>query len=185
MALEFERNTNLEEIDSDALFGITYLAHQTAVQKIIFFGCVFTSVAVFIGSQFIFNVPFIVAFLLEVFFGLIGFLFGANQCEYLSIAQYLKLLFFKPIKYANFASSEDIGLMKKAVERDKANVLKQEREKQEASEEGQRRMLVVIIVIIVGTMIFAGALSALKSYKSSKPTHHTVGYVIDNIELEV
>ena len=33
---QMNRNVNLEEIDSDALFGIDALKHQTILQKIIF-----------------------------------------------------------------------------------------------------------------------------------------------------
>ncbi len=184
MALEFERNTNLEEIDSDALFGISYLAHQTIAQKIIFFGCVIIATGIFVVTQFVFKIPFIVALIVEILFGTIGFLFGANQCEYLTIAQYLKLIFFKPQKYANFSSSEDIGLMKKAVELEKAEKLKQEREKNEATEEGQRRMLIMMIALIIGTIIFAGVLFGIRNYRANKPVHHTVGYVIEETKLE-
>ena len=36
---QMERNVNLEEIDSDALFGIDALKGQSILQKIIFFTC--------------------------------------------------------------------------------------------------------------------------------------------------
>ncbi len=185
MALEFERNTNLEEIDSDALFGITYLAHQTVSQKVIFFGCVTIATVVFIGSQFLFDVPFIIALFIEILFGGIGFLFGANQCEYLSIAQYLKLIFFKPVKYAKFASSEDIGLMKEAVERERVNALKLEKEQIEATAEGQRRMLMMVIFIIIGAIIFVFVLKGIGAYKANKIEHHTVGCVMVNEEINI
>lgn len=35
---QMNRNVNLEEIDSDALFGIEALKNQTLVQKLVFFG---------------------------------------------------------------------------------------------------------------------------------------------------
>lgn len=37
--VQMERNVNLEEIDSDALFGIDALKGQSLLQKIIFFSC--------------------------------------------------------------------------------------------------------------------------------------------------
>ena len=37
---QMNRNVNLEEIDSDALFGIDALKNQTFVQKVVFFGSV-------------------------------------------------------------------------------------------------------------------------------------------------
>lgn len=41
---QMNRNVNLEEIDSDALFGIEALKNQTLMQKIIFFGCLILGV---------------------------------------------------------------------------------------------------------------------------------------------
>ena len=41
---QMNRNVNLEEIDSDALFGIEALKNQTILQKIVFWGCVLLGV---------------------------------------------------------------------------------------------------------------------------------------------
>ena len=41
---QMNRNVNLEEIDSDALFGIEALKNQTLVQKLVFFGSVISGV---------------------------------------------------------------------------------------------------------------------------------------------
>lgn len=41
---QMNRNVNLEEIDSDALFGIDALKNQTILQKIVFFGSVIAGV---------------------------------------------------------------------------------------------------------------------------------------------
>ena len=49
---QMNRNVNLEEIDSDALFGIEALKNQTLVQKIVFFGSVILGV-LFILSVFL------------------------------------------------------------------------------------------------------------------------------------
>ncbi|MCR5196578.1 MAG: hypothetical protein K6D38_09670 [Pseudobutyrivibrio sp.] len=179
MALEFERNINLEEIDSDALFGISYLEHQTIAQKVIFFGCAGVSVAMFVATNFIFEVPFVIPLILEIIIGGLGFLFGANQCEYLSIAQYLKLLFFKPIKYANYASSEDIEWMKGAVEHTKVEAAKREKEMAEATPEGQRRLLIIVVAIILGSAIIGLTLVGIGSSKENEIGHHTVEYVIE------
>lgn len=43
---QMNRNVNLEEIDSDALFGIDALKNQTILQKIVFFGSVIAGVLV-------------------------------------------------------------------------------------------------------------------------------------------
>jgi len=178
MALEFERNIDLEEIDSDAPFGIIYLAHQSVAQKIIFFGSATVAAAFFVASQFVFELPFAACFVIEIILGSIGFLFGANQCEYLSIAQYLKLIFFKPIKYAKYVSSEDITLMKDAVERVNDEAAKNEKAIVEATQEGQRRMLIVVVALIIGFVILGLGLKALSSYKAGQMTHHTIGAML-------
>ena len=41
---QMNRNVNLEEIDSDALFGIDALKNQSIFQKFIFFGAVIAGV---------------------------------------------------------------------------------------------------------------------------------------------
>ena len=68
MALQFERNLNLEEIDSDALFGIKYLSHQTTLQKIVFWSCTILSIVIYLVTQLVFKLPFIISFANVSFF---------------------------------------------------------------------------------------------------------------------
>ena len=68
MAVQFERNINLEEIDSDALFGIQYLAHQTMAQKVILWGNVIIGVACFVVTQIIYQAPFLLSFFASLIF---------------------------------------------------------------------------------------------------------------------
>ena len=57
---QMNRNVNLEEIDSDALFGIDALKNQSILQKIVFFGCVIAGVLVNVFLQLYFETPKIV-----------------------------------------------------------------------------------------------------------------------------
>ena len=178
MALQFERNVNLEEIDSDAVLGIKYLSHQTLLQKAIFWGCVVIAVVFFLMTQLFAILPFILSFFVSMLFAGIGFLFGANQNENLTIAQYVKLLFFKPVRYVDFKSTEDIYLMQ-----DEAIKIKEEEEarkkrEQSASPESQRRLLIIFITMCSLIVVIFIAGMSVKAYKNSHFEHHTIGLYI-------
>jgi len=176
VAVQFERNVNLEEIDSDALFGIQYLSNQTLFQKVILWGNVIVGAGTFIVTQMVYNAPFLVSFFLSLVFVGTGFLFGANQNEHMTVGEYLKLMFFKPVKYVNFMSSEDMYVMKDEAEKLKAEAEVEERRKIAATPESQRRSLILIIVLMAAFLIFACTLFGLSSYKKSHMTHHIVTY---------
>ena len=178
MAVQFERNVNLEEIDSDALFGIPYLSHQTMAQKVILWGNVIVGVGSFVVTQMIYHAPFLLSFFLSLLFVGVGFLFGANQNEHLTIGGYLKLIFFKPVKYVNFMSTEDVYVMKDEADKLKLEEEREEKKKAVATPESQRRSLIMVVVLIVLFVTLAFALIGLKSYKQSHMTHHTVGYTM-------
>ncbi|MBR5650289.1 hypothetical protein [Pseudobutyrivibrio sp.] len=183
MAVQFERNINLEDIDSDALFGIEYLAHQTVGQKIILWGNVIIAVFGFVFLQLVYDAPVLITFPVLFVFLSIGFLFGANQSENLSIAGYLKLLFFKPKKYLNFSSTEDISLMKEEAVKLKNEAEIQKKREVSATPEGQRRSLIVVIVLIVTFIVFAMVMFGLKTYKVNNSVHHTVGALVQQQSL--
>lgn len=179
MAVQFERNINLEEIDSDALFGIQYLAHQTMAQKVILWGNVIIGVACFVVTQIIYQAPFLLSFFASLIFVGLGFLFGANQNEHMTVGAYLKLVFFKPIKYVNFRSTEDVSLMKEEASKLKVEEQREERKKAVSTPEGQRRSLILVVVLMALILIFAFVIFGLKSYKENHMTHHTVGYIME------
>lgn len=54
---QMNRNVNLEEIDSDALFGIDALKNQSIGQKIIFFGSVIAGVLLNVLLPLFYNAP--------------------------------------------------------------------------------------------------------------------------------
>ena len=54
---QMNRNVNLEEIDSDALFGIDALKNQSILQKIVFFGCLIIGVLLNVLLPLFFETP--------------------------------------------------------------------------------------------------------------------------------
>ena len=181
MAIQFERNVNLEEIDSDALFGIPYLANQTLSQKVILWGNTIIAVGSFIVTQMVYQAPFLVSFFLSLIFVGVGFMFGANQNEHMTVGAYLKLMFFKPVKYVNFMSTEDIYVMKSEAEELKTEAELEEKRRAEATPESQRRSLIIVVTLMVVFLLFAFSMIGLKSYKQSHMEHHTVSYISEKM----
>ena len=89
---QMNRNVNLEEIDSDALFGIDALKNQTIFQKIVFFGSVIAGVLLNVLLPLYCDTPRIACILMFLGLLLIGVAFGCNYNEDLSLIKYIKLL---------------------------------------------------------------------------------------------
>ena len=89
------RNVNLEEINTDALMGISYLNYQSLPQKIVFIGGIIAGVAINLIGTFIFNISINVSIFLTLIPILIGVAFGCNYNEDLSLIRYFKLLISK------------------------------------------------------------------------------------------
>ena len=73
---QMNRNVNLEEIDSDALFGIDALKNQSILQKIVFFGCLIIGVLLNVLLPLFFETPRILCVVLFLGLLLIGVAFG-------------------------------------------------------------------------------------------------------------
>ena len=105
---QMNRNVNLEEIDSDALFGIDALRHQTILQKIIFFGCVIAGVLLNVLLPLFYQTPRIICILAFMAFLMVGVAFGCNYTEDMTYGKYLYFFFFKPTQPLYFKSTEDV-----------------------------------------------------------------------------
>ena len=183
MALKLDRNVNLEEINSDALLGIDVLQHQTLKQKIILFGSVILGVGLFLGTFLIFHTPVILSIFIMLLLGGIGVLFGANQSEHMTLAGYLKLIFFKPVKFMSFKSTEDVFLMKEEAKKLKEEEDLKLKQAATATPEEQRKLLVKLVVGLLVGLLFIGTLFGIAMYKKSNTKHHTVetSYVIEQL----
>lgn len=172
---QMNRNVNLEEIDSDALFGIDALKNQSFLQKIVFFGCVLIGVFINVCFPIFFDTSSIVCIILFMIFLLIGVAFGCNYTEDMTYGKYMYCFFFKPKKHLRFESTEDEAwVKKKAEEIRKAEELKLQKQRQ-ADPEAQRKLLmkmiifvVALVVIIAGVFIYAG------SREEEGVKHHTI-----------
>ena len=78
---QMNRNVNLEEIDSDALFGIEALKNQTLMQKIVFFGSVILGVLANVLLPLYYQTPTILCIVIFMAFLLVGVAIGCNYTE--------------------------------------------------------------------------------------------------------
>lgn len=176
---QMNRNVNLEEIDSDALFGIEALKNQTLVQKIVFFGCVLLGVLANVLLPMFYGTPTIVCIVIFMAFLLVGVAFGCNYTEDMTYGKYLYFFFFKPTKPLGFSSTEDVVKI-----REKAAVIKREEEmmlrmKQQANPEAQRKLLIKMIAFVVILVVIIGGVFLYAGMKEEEYNHHTV-----DVEME-
>ena len=112
---QMNRNVNLEEIDSDALFGIDALKNQTILQKILFFGSVIAGVLLNVLLPLYYNTPRIACILMFLVLLLIGVAFGCNYTEDMTYGKYLYCFFFKPSTTLFYESTEEVEKVKEAL----------------------------------------------------------------------
>lgn len=172
---QMNRNVNLEEIDSDALFGIDALKNQTIFQKIIFFGCVLIGVVANVAMPLIWETPRLVCIFVFMFFLLIGVAFGCNYTEDMTYGKYLYYFFFKPSRDLVFKSTEDIKLVKiRAREIRKEEEMTLNRKKQ-AEPEAQRKLLIKLVAfVVILAVVLIGAFAIKSGDKEKVEIHHTV-----------
>ncbi len=162
---QMERNVNLEEIDSDALFGIDALKGQSIGQKIIFFGTLGAGVVANVALPMLLDTPRVVCVFIFLGLLLIGIAFGCNYTQDLTYGKYMYCYFFKPRKILTYKSTEDIEyIRKKAKELEAEEDLIIRREKGR-DPKAQRKLLVklilfvvVLISVIVGALVYSLAI---------------------------
>lgn len=172
---QMNRNVNLEEINSDALFGIDALKNQSIIQKIIFFGCVIGGVLVNVLLPIFYGTSTIACVIMFLSLLLIGVAFGCNYTEDMTYGRYMYYFFFKPTKPLYFESTEDVIMF-----RERAKELKKEeelllRQKQQADPKAQKKLLVKVITFVLILVIVIGAVFTYKFKKDKDNIHHNVG----------
>ena len=171
---QMNRNVNLEEIDSDALFGIDALKNQTVLQKIIFFGSILAGMAVNVCLPLFWKVPRIVC--VAIFMGLllVGIAFGCNYTEDMTYGKYLYYFFFKPSKYLLYESTEDVKRMKKKAEEiKKEEELKLQRQKA-ADPKAQKKLLIKLVAFVLAVLVVIISVFTYVGTRDDGIKHHTI-----------
>lgn len=171
------RNINLEEINTDALFGIQYLNYQSIYQKLILGFSVLASIVItMIGSIFleINSNLLVIAILLPIG---IGVLFGCNYNQDLSLFRYMILRLSNSKTVLESVPTEDfVEYYKKLVDQEK----EQEKKKLSIEEQKnqQKKLLVkVIIGFAIGIIFFICLNYFLSQVKNNESIHHEVGVI--------
>ena len=179
---QMNRNVNLEEIDSDALFGIDALKNQTILQKIVFFGSVIAGVLLNVLLPLYYNTPRIACILMFLGLLLIGVAFGCNYTEDMTYGKYLYCFFFKPSTTLFYESTEDVEKVK-----EKAVILKREedmklRRQQQADPVAQRKLLLKLVLFVVVIAVAIGSVFIYKGINKDSNLHHEVEEVMEEAD---
>lgn len=176
---QMNRNVNLEEIDSDALFGLDALKNQSIFQKFVFFGSVIAGVLLNVLLPLFFETPRILCVLLFMVLLMFGVALGCNYTEDMTYGKYLYFFFFKPEKTLLYRSTEDVKeIRQKAmqIEREEEMLL---RMKQKADPKEQKKLLIKLIAFVVLMAIIIGGIFAFGAIKNKGNIHHRVDAVTE------
>ena len=171
---QMDRNLNLEEIDSDALFGIDALKNQTFFQKIIFFGALMLGVMANVLMPMLLNTSRIVCIFIFLGLILIGVLLGCNYTQDQTYGKYLYCYFFKPVKTLRYESTEDLGRIRKEAEKlnkKEEEILKREKEKEPKE---QRKLLIKLLIFLLVLVLMIAATFIYVKEGKGKSYHHEV-----------
>ena len=179
---QMNRNVNLEEIDSDALFGIDALKNQTILQKIVFFGSVIAGVLVNVLLPLYYDTPRIVCILIFLGLLLVGVAIGCNYTEDMTYGKYLYCFFFKPSISLQYVSTEDVEKVK-----EKAIVLKKEEEmtlsrQQQADPTEQRKLLIKLVAFVLVIVVAIGSVFIYKGINEGNNLHHEAGEIMEETD---
>ena len=72
------RNVNLEEVNTDAFMGISYLNYQSMLQKVVFIGGIVIGIAINLVGTFLLEININVTMILTLVPILSGVAFGCN-----------------------------------------------------------------------------------------------------------
>ena len=171
MAEIMERNLNLEEVDSDALFGLKALKNQSGIQKIIFWGSVSLGVLANVILPMVIDVNRIICVFIFLILLILGVGFGCNYTKDLTYGKYVYQIIFKPKKILKFRSS----MGKKQLQLNNEKLIKAEDKKlnEVANKENQKRMLKKIILFILAIILVISSALIYRSI-SKNQVHHTV-----------
>jgi hypothetical protein len=171
------RNVNLEEINSDAFMGISYLNHQTVLQKAVFIGSIVVAIGFNLLSSFLWHLNINISVLLTLLPIGVGIAFGCNYNEDLSLIEYLKLILFNPSKSYYSKPTEDLEQLRNSANRIQQEEELKKRQQQQASPEEQKKLLIKLLAgSAIAIILFLALLVVVKNLKTEE-VHHTVSTV--------
>ena len=171
------RNVNLEEVNTDAFMGISYLNYQSMLQKVVFIGGIVIGIAINLVGTFLLEININVTMILTLVPILSGVAFGCNFNEDLSLIKYFKLLISKPVETFYSKPAEDLEQLHQEVDRIREEAELKQRQQEKMSDEAQRKLLIRMgVVAVVVIVVFVAVLVGIKMMQPEE-LHHTVQIV--------
>lgn len=170
------RNLNLEEINSDAFMGISYLNHQSVLQKGIFIISIIAAVAVMLTGTFLIHWNVNVSALLSLLPLLFGVAFGCNYNQDLSLFQFVRLMICKPSRTYITRSTEDVEYLRNIEDRIKQEEEINARLEQKASPEEQKKVLIILVLTIVCIIVVFMIITMVIKGARVDEIHHTISF---------
>ncbi len=168
------RNVNLEEINTDAFMGISFLNYQSLPQKAIFIGGIVAAIAINLVGTFVFDISMNFSMFLAFIPLLIGTAFGGNYNEDLSLIQYFRLLISKPAKAYYSKPVEDLEQLHNSEMRIRKEEELRKQQQEKLSDEAQKKLLIKMgIIAAISIIIFIALVVVLKATKKNE-LHHTI-----------
>ena len=171
------RNVNLEEINTDAFMGITYLNHQTIFQKVVFIA----GIGLNLLNSFVGNVSTFISLGITLIPLLIGIAFGCNYNEDLTLVQYFILIVSNPVKHYYSRPTEDLSQIRKRAEKLRREEEERQTKASQISDEAQRKLLKRMVIIGI-LFLFAIVITVIliKTLKVEE-IHHTVSWILPSV----
>lgn len=174
-----DRNVNLEEIGTDAPFGVEQLMYQTIVQKVVMTVCVIASAAFMIVNTFLIHLDSLIAIAIMILPLIFAVMFSCNYNQDMSLGAYFIHMFTKPFKRYNFQSYSGIESLEEAVK--DAGKVENVTEKDEEFKQAQKKQLIRLAVVgmIVVIAVIAALVVAPMFKESDTGYHHEAAVTIE------
>lgn len=174
---QMERNVNLEEIDTDSLFGIPFLSFQSLGQKVLLASCLAFSIILMVVGTVILDFNSYVILGICFIPLIVGVLFGCNYNEDFSLFRYLKLILINPVKKYRSMPSEDLDQIRKkktAVEKAEKEMLS---DKDILTSDYRKKTRTILVICFCSfTLILIILFFVLSSVKDNN-VHHVVSMI--------
>ncbi len=167
---QMERNLDLESVDSDTLFGLEALRHQSIGQKIIFYGSLLAGVLANTLMPKLLHTPGIVNVLVFTLCLLIGIGGGCNYAQDIPYGKYLFLTLFEKKEKLHYQTREDVFMKEKPAEK------KEPGEKAQRKDSHMAAKAVLIIFVLIMTLL---GIHMAKSYREQNNMHHEIERSLD------
>ncbi len=161
---QMERNLDLENVDSDTLFGLEALKHQSIGQKILFYGCLIAGILANTVMPRFLHTPGIVNVLTFTVLLAIGIAGGCNYTQDMSYGKYVICMLFEKKKMLTYKSTEDVRFL--------ARLRMRNTEKKEPEAGQQKKMVAKAILLVLALIALLTGLYLWQGKKQAEGIHH-------------